>query len=250
MPNARLTPIFPERGVVRGLYVDPLCLAPGDVADISAALVAEFPRLVFRVYRWSEFGDRMFLRPPDPEAAEAKRISRLPPKLRDPEFRFASHLTDYPDQAEIYGLLPPEEWTPRWKRTRSGRFVALNEPQYWFALLRSFYFSTAIRFNKCQPYDITQEGEAIQLAGGRFRSGYDTADPAHGKFARRCKRVFLKHATNRYTQVDHRSGEILDRIDRGTIWADLHALRWAGDHPGHFVSETLKPYEWVPPARA
>ena len=165
--------------------------------QLSEALAAEFPRMVFRVSLWDAHGDRMYPNPPEPVAASARRVSRLPPEWPDPKYRFASHLTDHPERYGMYGLLAPEGWTPVWKEAADRR--------------------------------------------------YNTADPAHGKFARRCKRIFFKYMTNRFARVNREIGKARFRNDGGEFRVGFHALKRAAAHPRQFAGEDMKPDDWQPP---
>jgi hypothetical protein len=231
----------------RTVHIYDVYLSPDDVADISATLIAAFPRMIFRVYDWNKHGERMYPGLARSALTEARRVSRLPEALRPAKYHFASHLTDYPEQFKIHGLLPPEDWRPIWTRSSGGSWVALNQPPFGFSLTRPSYYNVNTGWASYLPVWPGPEDTEIHLRSGWFQSGYRVSDPAHVRFARKCKRLFLKHTIRRFCHVDSRSGEIIRRSDGGHIHVGFHALEWARQHPRNFVDSSIKPYDWQPP---
>jgi hypothetical protein len=115
--------------------------------------------------------------------------------------------------------------------------------------MRSSYFSTATGLAQYQPRTAALDGEHIRLTKGDYYSAYHTTDPAPGKFARRCKRIFFKYTTTDFARVNRETGEVNLRVKDAERRVGFHALRWAAAHPRHFSFEDVKPYDWQPPGR-
>ena len=249
MAADRIRPIFPDEDKRAAIWIHSLHLTPEDTADISAALIAAFPTVVFRAPDWSDIGSaKLYPDPPDPRVAEARRIERLPDALREAQYRYASHLTDYPDQARIRVYILPEGWSPIWRRNAEGDFFAVNAPTCFFDFFRSTYFSTLTRTAQLKPRAIAASEERLQLTDGWFVGNYDWGNREQARVLRRCRRTIAKLTTNRFVQVDKKTDRIVRRIEGGeTTRIGFHALRWAAEHPRHYIGEDLKPYDWQPP---